>query len=259
MIGVNDYPGTRHDLQSARQDAEEVDSALARLGVPGSNRLLIRDAQATAPTLRRALDWLRAHAAENAVVVFFYAGHVRKAGDGREAIVAADGALVHDADLASMMSSVPAKQGWVAIAACFGGGFTEVLRPGWVLTGAAAAGEVANENEQLRRSYLVEYMVRRAMIEHNEVTVEAAFAWAHAALSREHPDRVPVQFDHGPGDIDLRPGLAALTPAPGRPDGSEKPPPSTPPSNGERPAAEPPPSPEDGCEELTAGVVRCGR
>ena len=260
MVGINDYPGTRHDLQSARQDAEEVDTALARLGVPGSNRLLIRDAQATAPTLRRALDWLQAHAAEDAVVVFFYAGHVRKVGDGREALVAADGAVVHDADLASMMSSVRARQGWVAIAACFGGGFTEVLRPGWVLTGAAAAGEVAYENEQLGRSYLVEYMVRRAMIEHGEVTVEAAFAWAHAALSREHPDRVPVQFDHGPRDIDLRsPPPSQAPPPPPAPAGDSPQPAASPPPSDSQPTPSEPPPPRGGsCGQLTGGIVRCG-
>jgi hypothetical protein len=256
MVGINDYPGTRHDLQSARQDAEEVDTALGRLGVPGTNRLLIRDAQATAATLRRAVDWLRAHEADDAVVVFFFAGHVRKVGEGREAVVTADEGVLHDVDLASMVASLRARQGWVTIAACFGGGFTEVLRPGWTLTGAAAAGEVAYENEQLGRSYLVEYMVRRAMVAQGEVKVEAAFAWAHAALSRDHPDRVPVQFDHGPLDIDLRP--TASVPAPAPAGGSAQPPASEPRSDVEPSPADGAPPPEDSCGQLTAGVVRCG-
>lgn len=258
MIGVNDYPGTRYDLRSAVSDALDVNEALARMGVPGNNRLLIRDGQATAGTIRAAADWLRAHAGPDAVAVFFYAGHVRKVGGNTEAIVGADGRLVTDAELATILDGMQAKRAWIGIAACYGGGFTEVLKPGRVLTAAAGANDVAYENEQLGRSYLVEYMVRRAMIQNRaSSSVEAAFAWAKAELARDYPNRVPVQFDEDPAELDLRPPKPPAQPAPsgsggsggtGGSGGSTPPPPD---------ATPPPPDPDDDCAALTLGAVEC--
>lgn len=258
MIGVNDYPGTRYDLRSAVSDAHDVNEALARMGVPGNNRLLIRDGQATAGTIRAAADWLRAHAGPDAVAVFFYAGHVRKIGGNTEAIVGADGRLVTDAEIAAILDRMPAKRAWIGIAACYGGGFTEVLKPGRVLTAAAGADDVAYENEQLGRSYLVEYMVRRAMIQNRaSSSVEAAFAWAKAELARDYPNRVPVQFDDDPAELDLRPpkppapngtGTGGSTGGSGGSGGSPPPPPD---------ATPPPPDPDDDCAKLTLGAVEC--
>ena len=263
MIGINDYPGTRYDLHSAVSDALDVNEALARMGVPGNNRLLIRDGQATAGTIRAAADWLRAHAGPDAVAVFFYAGHVRKVGGNTEAIVGADGRLVSDAEIATILEDMQANRAWIGIAACYGGGFTEVLKPGRVLTAAASANEVAYENEQLGRSYLVEYMVRRAMIQNRaSSSVEAAFAWARAELARDYPNRVPVQFDDDPAELDLRPPKPPAAPAPsgsggtggsGESGGSGGSPPPPPPPN----ATPPPPDPDDDCAALTLGTVEC--
>jgi len=260
MIGINDYPGTRYDLRSAVADVEDVNEALGRMGVPGGNRLLIRDGQATAGTIRAAADWLRAHAGPDAVAVFFYAGHVRKVGGDTEAMVGSDGATVTDRELAQILDGMQARRAWIGMAACYGGGFTEVLKPGRILTAAASADDLAYENERLGRSYLVEYMVRRAMIQNKaSASVEAAFAWARAEIARDYPQRVPVQFDHDPGELDLRPP---------KPSGSPPPPP--PPSGGSAPsgsggsggpspdATQPAPKPDDGCAQITIGVVRCG-
>ncbi|HEX7168686.1 MAG TPA: caspase family protein, partial [Acidimicrobiales bacterium] len=216
MIGINDYPGTRHDLRSAVADADDVNLALARMGVPGSQRLLIRDRQATAATVKRAAEWLRNHAGPDAVAVFFYAGHIRDLGHGTQAIVGADGALVTDKDLAAVLNGVQARRAWVALAACYAGGFTEVRKPGWVLTAAAGARELAYENERFGRSYMVEYMVRRAMIEgHAAGSVEASFNWARSELARDFPNRLPVQYDDDPAELDLRqPGARVLAPSP---------------------------------------------
>ena len=262
MIGINDYPGVRYDLRSAVADVQDVNEALGRMGVPGQNRLLIRDGQATAGTIRAAADWLRAHAGPDAVAVFFYAGHVRKLGGGTEAIVASDGGLVSDADLASILQPMQAKRAWIGIAACYGGGFTEVLAPGRVLTAAAPSNEIAYENERFGRSYLVEYMVRRAMIENRaSSSVEAAFAWAKAEIARDYPNRVPVQFDDDPAELDLRP---PKPPAPATASGGSGSGSTGSGSGGTSPTAPPPPSasppppdPDDGCGQLTVGIVRC--
>ncbi|HUR48270.1 MAG TPA: caspase family protein, partial [Acidimicrobiales bacterium] len=165
MIGINNYPGTKSDLSAAVNDATDVNEALARLGVPGSNRLLIRDGQASAEVIRAAVNWLNERAGPDATAIFFFAGHVRKVGDGRESLVAADGGTVSDADLAARMRGLRAGRVWVGIAACYGGGFNEVLQPGRILTGAAPANSLAYENGGFQRSYMVQYMIREALIE----------------------------------------------------------------------------------------------
>ena len=239
VIGINDYPGTAHDLRSAVSDATDVDQALASLGVAADHRLVITEGQATAAVIGTAVDWLAARAGPDAVGVFFFAGHVRKLGASQEAMVGADGRTVTDVELARRLARVQARRLWVGMAACYGGGFTEVLRQGVVLTGAAPANDRAYENSTFNRSYMVEYMVRQAMIEGRAAeSVQAAFAYARDALSRDFPDRVPVQFDGGSAPLDLRPPgftparSSAPAPAPGSGsgssgDGSSAPPPTT--------------------------------
>lgn len=233
MIGVNDYPGQSSDLRAAVNDATDMDLALARLGVPAGNRLLLRDGQASSAMILTAVDWLNAHAGPNATAVFFYSGHVRKVARTTEAIVAADGGTVTDEELAARLAPLQAKRAWIAIAACYGAGFTEVLAPGRVLTGAASADALAYESSLYKRSYMVQYMIRQALIERRTATtVQAAYAYARSELDREHPNRQPVQIDAGSGLLDLRPGAnAAAT-------GTGGPPP--PPSAGSPPTSGPP-------------------
>ena len=262
LVGINDYPGGKHDLRSAVNDVNDVNEALARMGVPGSRRLLIRDGQATADVIRTAAEWLVAHASPDATAVFFYAGHVRKV-NGREAIVAADGRLVLDAELGEQMSRLRAGRAWFGIAACYGGGFTELMGPNRVLTAAAPANRLAYENLDFGRSYMVEYMIRRGWLgQQAGITVEEAFEYARRELSESYPGRVPVQIDHFEGLLDLRPRTSAGAPSPSSPPPTSPPtsPPPPPPPSGNR---EPPPPEDDGesgdsCASLTGGAVRCG-
>ena len=268
MIGINDYPGGRHDLRSAVNDVGDVNEALARMGVPGSRRLLIRDGQATADIIRTAAEWLVAHAAPEATAVFFYAGHVRKVA-GSEAIVAADGRLVLDSELGAQMTRLRAKRAWFGIAACYGGGFTELMGPNRVLTAAAPANRLAYENLDFGRSYMVEYMIRRGWLgQQAGLTVEEAFEYARRELSASYPGRVPVQIDNVDGLLDLRPNLAVGTtqPAPSSPPPSSPPPSSPPPSGGGSSGGndrggdgdDDGDDDRDSCSTLTVGVVRCG-
>ncbi|HVF32428.1 MAG TPA: caspase family protein [Acidimicrobiales bacterium] len=247
VIGVNDYPGLRYDLRSAVNDANDMNDALARLGVTADRRLVLRDRQADAGTIRAALDWLTAHAGPGSTIVLFFAGHVQRIESGREALVGSDGGLVPDTEVAAMLDRSPAERAWITIAACYGGGFDEVVRPGRILTAAAPSDRVAYENEGFGRSYLVEYMVRRGILGRGISTVEGAFAWATAELQRDYPDRLPVQLDAVRGDFDLRTGTAS----PSSSDG--------PSSSGPTPSSPPPPTtpPDDDCSALTVGVVRC--
>jgi hypothetical protein len=257
VVGINDYPGTQHDLKGATADAQDVDAALAHFGVPRGNRLLLRDRQATGPAIRSAVDWLAARAGPDAVAVFFFAGHVRRIGAGREALVAADRQTIADEELAARLDALEARRAWIGVAACYGGGFAEVLKPGWVLT-AAADDEIAYENTQLGRSYLVEYMVRRAMLDGRAPqSVEAAFAYARAEIDRLHPGRSPVQVDTDAADVDLRPVPTSQGPssAPATPAS----PPSGPPAATPTTSTSTVPRPSgDTCGEMTAGLLRCG-
>lgn len=257
MIGINDYPGTRHDLRSAVADVDDVNEALARMGVPGDHRLIVTNGQATASTIKLAAEWLVAHAGPDAVAVFFYAGHVRKVGGRSEAILGADGRLVHDTELAAALRPLKAERAWIGIAACYSGGFTEVLAPGRVLTAASAANSLAYENAGFGRSYMVQYMVREAMIDNRApASVQASFDYARLAIARDYPGREPVQFDHGSGPLSLRPP-AAGPPPPAQPKHAatshQSPPPQQPPPSPSQPAA---PPPRD-CIGVPLGAIKC--
>jgi hypothetical protein len=147
------------------------------------------------------------------------------------------------------------------MSACYGGGFDELLGPGRVLTAASGPNSLAYENEGFRRSYLVQYMIRKAMIEGAAPeTVQDSYTWAWSALNHEYPDRLPYQIDRAGGPADVhQPG--APRPAPLRPvavtgrngGGSPSAPPApTPPS----PTTTTPP-PKDNCSGLTLGIVHC--
>lgn len=252
VVGINDYPGSRSDLQVAVADAVEVDHALAGYGVPSERRLVLRDTQATAAVIQESLQWLVDRAAADATVVLFYAGHVRKLGAGSEAIVAADGRLVRDSTVAALLRPLQARAAWITIAACYGGGFTEILAPGRILTAAADADQLAYENPSMGRSYLAEYMIRQAMVDgHAPDSVEGAFAWAAERLHAEYPDRVPVQYDHLDGDLQLGPVPAPADTPPAEPSepADPEPIPATPPVD------EPD---DDGCFVNLGTVVGCG-
>lgn len=250
IVGINDYPGHKSDLRASVNDADDVDAALAAYGVPTDRRLVLRDGQATAAVIDQSLQWLVDRAASDATVVFFYAGHVRKLSDGSEAIVAADGRLLVDRDVARRLRPLFARHVWIALAACYAGGFTEVLAPGRILTGAAGADDLAYENASYGRSYLVEFMVRRAMLEGRAAgSVEQSFTWAEETLRREHPDRVPVQHDRAEGALSLG---APPPPAPAEPSPPTSPPPtSTPPPSGDRDED------EDDCVITIGSLLAC--
>jgi uncharacterized membrane protein YgcG len=231
MIGINNYPGSRHDLRSAVADAADMNEALARMGVPGDHRLMITDGQASADIVRLAADWLVAHAAPDAVAVFFYAGHVRKLSGSTEAIIAADGKSVTDVDLAAHLRPLRARRAWIALAACYGGGFTETLAPGRVLSAAASSTNLAYENAAFGRSYMVQFMIREAMIDGRAAgSVQEAFGYARTTIARDYPGREPVQFEDGASPLVLRP--ASASPPPSAKPKPAPPPKSPPPSGG---------------------------
>jgi caspase domain-containing protein len=251
IVGIDDYPGDDADLRAAVADAKDVDSALAAYGVPASHRLVLLDKQATADNIRGALAWMANRASADSTAVFFYSGHVRQVAgdpdrDGEvidEAIVAADGDNVFDGQVAELLRGIDARSAWIGIAACYGAGFDDVLAPGRILTAAAGENDVAYENSSLGHSYMVEYMVRRAMLQGKApASVQDAFAWARAQIARDYPNRQPAILDRSRGPVVLgRP----TTPTPAA---SERKPSAQPPSEPRdpqpAPSAPPPTAPE---------------
>ena len=259
IVGIDDYPGTDADLKAAVADARDVDSALAAYGVPASHRLLLLDSQATGDNVRAGLTWMTGRASAESTAVFFYSGHVRKVAgdpshDGKaidEAIVGSDGDNVYSGQVAGILRSLESRSAWLGIAACYGGGFDDALAPGRVLTAAAGENDVAYENSSLGHSYLVEYMVRRAMLQGKAAgSVQDAFAWAKAQIARDYPNRQPVIIDRSRGPVVL--GRPVPTPAPEnrRPPAAQSPGESKDPHPA--PSAPPPtaPDPKQGCAQV---------
>jgi hypothetical protein len=239
----------RSDLQSAVADADTIDQALARFGVPATNRVVLRDGQARKPALVAAIQSLVALGGPESTLVLAYAGHARKLDHDTEAIVAADGGLLRDDELAALLAPARPKGMWLLLAACYAGGFTEPLGPGRILTGAADARSLAYESRTFDGSYLVQHLVREAWLEgRTGPSVQEAFAYADARIAEEGSQGRPVQVD-----LAGRPFvLGSVGPAP---DGSssETPPPAAPPAA--PPTAPPTTAPERSCTL----VVLCRR
>lgn len=259
LIGIDDYPGTSSDLRSAVADVDILDAALGGFGVPLGQRVVLRDGQATRPAVEAAVRSLVTQGGPGATYVLGYAGHVRKVGPETEALVLADGAELRDVELAALLAPATTQRLWAVLAACYAGGFTELLGPGRVLTAAAGADELAWEDPALNASYLVHYLVREAWLRGQAGdSVQEAFAYADAAIARDYPNRRPQQVDQlgsplvlGAGDPAA--GLAEAPPVPPRP---PRPAPAAPPSATSGPPTTRPPEEAEapGCVLL----VFCG-
>jgi hypothetical protein len=231
-IGIDDYPGDRYDLQAADDDAVAVTDTFVNLGVPNDHIYELLNEEANVAGILAAVRWLVDNAGPDDTAVLFYAGHVRELGGGTEVLVAADGGWVADWYLASELQRLASADAWFAIAGCFAGGFTELLAPGRILTGAAPAGELAYETATFQRSYMVEYLFARAINGRgvSVLTVQAAVAWANERLAVEQPDHVLFQQDDAAHEVSLDGTDRRTAPTPGAP-GAPAPPssPSPPP------------------------------
>ena len=246
IVGINDYPGDASDLRGAVPDAEDMSDVLAMNGVPEANVRTLLDKDASTKGITDALQWLVSTTRPDSTVVLFYAGHVRKIQDQTEAVIAADGGVMPDWYLAKQIEGLQAHNVWIVMAACYGGGFTELMAPGRILTAAADANSLAYENESFGRSYLDEYLIHQALLEGRSdgPTAQQAFVYAQAGLQRDYPDRTLTEIDQSTEPISLD-GVHRDTSAPppggsdGSPGGGSPPPPVPPPPA--PPSAPPPP------------------
>jgi len=198
VLGVDEYRGDEN-LDAAVADANEMVATLVAANVPGQNILLLRNSEVTPASILAATDWLVDNTGEDGLALFMWAGHVRPVGADTEALATGDGGMVTDKALAARLRPLRAKRSWIMIAGCYGGGFTELLGPGRLLTAASTADKEAYENTLLGHSYLVEYVVRRSI--HNGEgprEVIGAVGWAQSRIKKEHPGREPTNYVSGP-------------------------------------------------------------
>ena len=232
VVGIDDYPGRGSDLSFAVADADAVDAALSGFGVPAANRVLLRNGQARRGELVAAIQALVDVAGPGTTVVLAYAGHVRKLDGDTEVIVAADGGLLSDAELAELLAPSAADRMWLLMATCYAGGFTEALAPGRILTAAAGARSLAYESRAVQGSYLVHHLVREGWLEGRAgPSVQEAFAYADAQIAQRYPNRRPLQLDRYGTPMVLgsqRPAPPAPPPPPPPPPPSSSPPPQQP-------------------------------
>jgi hypothetical protein len=265
LVGVDDYPGDSHDLRKAVADARAADAALAAYGVPAGRRLMLLDGQASVVNIRRGLEWLVAHAAPEATAVVFFAGHARQVLPGRRggpvrgAVIGADGTDLLDSDIARILAGLEARTAWITMAACYGAEFDEVLAPGRVLTAASDRHEIAYENASLPHSYLVEYMVQKAMIEGRAPeSVQDSFRWAATRIARDYADRQPVMIDRATTPVVLsQPGTRKAEAAPVPRSASTEPPAPEPEDAPSEPVAPPVPAPAPP-RSCVLGLGLCG-
>ena len=214
VVGVDDYPGSGRDLRAGVADAVQMQSVLDLYGVPLNQRVVLTGGAATRDALVAAFDWLALNAGPDALPIFFFSGHVRQVrgdpdGDGEEVdevLVLADDGTVTDGEVAAVFNRTPARRGWLAIAGCFAGGFDDAMAPGRLLTGASPEGSLAYESDRFGLTYLVEYMLRRAILEGAAgSSVQEAFGWAVEALRQDYPRRLPVMVDQVGEPLTLAP------------------------------------------------------
>jgi hypothetical protein len=247
VIGINDYPGDATDLRGAVPDAEDMSDVLAMNGVPAENVQTLLDSEASTAGIAEGLQWLVSAARPDSTVVLFYAGHVRKLSEQTEAVVAADHGVLTDLYLAKQLEGLQAHDVWIVMASCYGGGFTELMAPGRILTAAADANNLAYENESFHRSYLDEYLIHQGLMlgGAKAPTAQDAFTYAQAGLERDYPDRALTQFDQSTEAISLDGVHRDAPPAPpgsGPPSDNGPVPPGVSAPEGP-PSAPPPPSP----------------
>ena len=212
VVGIDDYPGSGRDLRAGIADAAQMEKVLDLYGVPDTQRSVLVGDVATRDAVMGSFDWLADNAGLDSTVLLFFSGHVRQVGgdpdgDGEdvdEVLVLADDQTISDAEVAAALDGTIARRAWLAIAGCYAGGFDDAMAPGRILTGASPEGALAYENDRFRLTYLVEYMLKRAILEGAAPTsVQDAFAWALAALREDYPSRLPVMIDEVGGPLVL--------------------------------------------------------
>lgn len=209
LIGIDHAHGAP-PLGGAVGDVRLLERALLAYGFPEDRVMVLENADADRDRILGAIEELAATTAPDGRAVFAFAGHTRRT-RGKNRLVAADGRTISADELARALNRVRTPM-WVALPTCYAAGFRVpgIVGPGRVTTFASAADRPAYESIDLGRSFLVEYMVGRAMLSGRASgSVEQAFVHAHHGLERDFSRYVPLMDDRFPGPFVLGPPLEA--------------------------------------------------
>jgi len=204
FVGIEDYPGSLHDLSDCNNDAIESRDALADYrGWDKNNTIILTDDESTESAITTAISSLPRTSEYTSF--FLFSGH----GDSQE-IGGSDGLVTYSNGLVDRLTPSELKTAFGSnynryacyIDACGSGIFPRDINKG-VITSAVKANELATTsgggNNSLYSYYIIEGIKGEAANSTGTVTAEGLFNYArpHATSSSRHPQK----SDNYSGDL----------------------------------------------------------
>lgn len=136
VVGIDDYPGTSHDLRGPTDDASLIRDALVnRYGFQDRNIVFLRDGEATRLGIANAILRHLGQAGPNGTAVFFYSGHGThtnenigitgqydpESGNDRDEALAVYDGIILDEELNYLFQHIRADHTLIMVDACFSG------------------------------------------------------------------------------------------------------------------------------------------
>jgi hypothetical protein len=141
LVGIDDYPGSRNDLDSSGKDVEFwVDVFKRNAGVPGENIRILSGQGATRKNFDDQFSWFSdGLGAEDEAFFFFsgHGGHAQAGADKAECLMLWDGCVTAP-ELDALGASIDARFKLFVLDCCFSGGFGLVFPPRKPKTATAA-------------------------------------------------------------------------------------------------------------------------
>lgn len=195
IAGINHTPGAP-SLNAAVQDAKTIRSALTAYGFPARSTTMLLDGEATRGAVLAGIAGLAERLGPEDRAVVAFAGHTRRK-DGENYLLTGDGHAISASELARAVGRIRAPT-WVALPTCYAAGFDlpGIVGPNRIATFGARADEYTYETTRYGHSFMVQYMVREAMLGGRASgSVQEAFAYAERELQDRYGRFVPVMED----------------------------------------------------------------
>ena len=209
-VGISDYPGTKHDLVRAHNDAATM-QWLYRENKQASTRLLMNE-KATVADVIAAMQKMFAQATADDIVVLFFSGHGVKGG-----FVCYDGFLLYS-DIKSAMTSCKSKNKMIFADACFSGAirdtgsrttadFGGMKTDNIMLFLSCRSNEISIENPKMTNgffTYALQHGLRGGADTNKDRTITAKelFKYVSAKVKKNSNDKQhPVMWGKFPDDM----------------------------------------------------------